>query len=354
MGSQTKNTLCFAEGSYAYLSPVHADLAVPKDLAAFEKDARAFLKQGPKIIACDLHPEYQSTKYALALPKGNYCLRHIQHHHAHIAACMAENGLKPQKVIGVAFDGTGLGDDGALWGGEFLISDYTGFLRKANLKPVPLLGGEMAIKEPWRTACFWLFQAYQEKFWDLKIDFLRGLDRKKWRVLKQLYESGFNCPLSSSMGRLFDAAASMIISRHKAVHEAELAVGLEKLAQTHPNCPAGYKFKFVQDQDWYIIDPLPMFKEMVEDLASRGSLAGIAYKLHSGIAEMISGVCQKISRETGIKQAVLSGGVFQNKLLVSLSSGLLFRQGFKVLIGKELLSTDMNISLGQAAIAGAV
>ena len=175
-GGQTKNTLCLARGRYAYLSPVHPDPSRLEDFLAFEKDVKFFLKKKPKVLAVDLHPDYQSSLYAKDLLRTtNYELRTIQHHHAHIASCMIENGLPNQKVIGVSFDGTGLGAQSQIWGGEFLICDYRDFERKGHIKEIPLLGGERAIEEPWRLAAAWLYQIYGEKFLNLEIDFVKGL-----------------------------------------------------------------------------------------------------------------------------------------------------------------------------------
>ena len=234
MGSQTKNTLCFAKENFAYLGPVHQDLTNPGDFQSFQENVKYFLKKTPKIIAYDLHPEYQSTKYALNLYAIRYTLYAIQHHHAHVASCMAENGLKNQKVIGVAFDGTGLGTDNTLWGAEFLICDYKNFKRKAHLRQIPLLGGERAISEPWRLAAMWLYLAYKEKFLNLKIEFLKGINKNKWKILKDMYLKGINSPLASSMGRLFDAAASIVLEKYEARFEAEPAIELEKLAIRYP------------------------------------------------------------------------------------------------------------------------
>ena len=228
LGSQAKNTVCFAKGNLAFVSPVHPDLNNPADFLYFKKTVKYFLKKKPKIIACDLHPEYQSVKYAHELSSINRRLSVIQHHHAHIASCMVENGLKNQKVIGVAFDGTGLGPDNALWGAEFLVCDYKSFQRKGHLKEIPLLGQERAIQEPWRVAAAWLYSVYGDRFLNSGINFVKGIDRNKWEVLKKMYLSGFNSPLASSMGRLFDAVASLVLEKQKAGFEAELAVALEK------------------------------------------------------------------------------------------------------------------------------
>jgi hydrogenase maturation protein HypF len=343
LGSQTKNTVCFMQGEFAYLSPLHQDLSSPKDFFSFERDAKYFLKKKPKIIACDLHPEYQSTKYGqnlrLTLPDGRqatYDLRLIQHHHAHIAACMAENGIKNQKVIGVAFDGTGLGIDNKLWGAEFLICDYKNFQRAAHLKAIPLLGGERAILEPWRLAAAWTGQAK---------------DKKIWQVLKKMHAANLNSPLASSMGRLFDAVASLVLEKEKANFEAALAIELEKLALSFKLPTLSYKFRINKNNNTYVLDPLPMFRQIIADLKTKKPKAGIAYRFHLTVANMIKKTCILLRKNNKINRIVLSGGVFQNKILLSLSLGLLAKDKFEVFTHKFLPSSDANLALGQAVIA---
>ncbi|MCX5702778.1 MAG: hypothetical protein NTW64_07445 [Candidatus Omnitrophica bacterium] len=371
LGSQAKNRVCFARGNFAYLSPTHTDLIDPADYADFKKTVKRLLKKNPKTIAYDLHPEYQSTKYALSLPTTCYLLP-TQHHHAHIASCMAENGLRNHKVIGVAFDGTGLGSDNRIWGAEFLICDYKDFKRRAHLKEIPLLGQERAILEPSRLALIWLYLIYKENFLNLDIDFVKGLDKTKWKFLKKMYLSGFNSPLASSMGRLFDAAASLILAKYNANFEAELAIKLEKLAASYklqasgslPVRPTGrlqtpnsklptssYEFKIIKSDDQYILDPLPMFKQIVSDLKAKELQEAIAYRFHLTVAEMIRKISSILRKESKINEVVLSGGVFQNKLLLSLALDLLYKQDFKVVTHRVLSCNDSCISLGQAAIA---
>ncbi|MFH0912819.1 MAG: hypothetical protein V1884_00840 [Candidatus Omnitrophota bacterium] len=351
LGPQTKNTICFASGYYAYLSPPHQDLSNPQDFSAFEKTAKFFLKKSPKIIAYDLHPEYQSTKYALGLYAKRYTLYAIQHHHAHIASCMLENGLGNQKIIGVAFDGTGLGSDNKLWGGEFFICDYINFRRVVHLKEIPLLGGEKAILEPLRIAVAWLYLAYKDRFLNLGLALIRKMDKQKWPVLKNMYLSGFNSPSVSSMGRLFDTVGSLVSGKDKINAEAELAIQLEKLATRYRLKATHYKFKIIKDKDGYIIDPLPMFKEIIRDLKAKKAKEKIAYCFHLTIAEMIRKACLILRRENKISSVVLSGGVFQNSLLLGLALDLLYKEGFQVFTHKDLSSSDSSISLGQIAVA---
>jgi hydrogenase maturation protein HypF len=334
------------------LSSAHNNLSDPKDFLAFTKAADFFLKKGPKVIAYDLHPEYQSSKFAAHLSPITYRLLPIQHHHAHIASCMAENGLAKQKVIGVAFDGTGLGGDNTLWGAEFLVCDYKNFTRVAHLKTIPLLGGEKAISEPWRLAAAWLNSTYKDKFLNLKIAFIRGWDKKKWRILKDMYKAGLNSPLTSSMGRLFDAAGALILEKQNAAYEAELAITLEKLALSSNPHFLGYGFKIIKTPGQYIIDPALMFKQIVADLKRNSHKKEIAYKFHLTVAEMIRKTCLAIKKETGIKGIVLSGGVFQNNLLLELIRGLLYKEGYKVFIHKAISCNDSGVALGQVIIAG--
>jgi len=353
LGAQTKNTLCFAKDDLAYFSPLHSDLSNPDDFSIFEKDAGRFLKKKPKIIAYDLHPEYQSTKYAMSLRTKNYELRTIQHHHSHIASCMAENGLKNQKVIGVAFDGTGLGLDNQLWGAEFFILDYKNFKRRAHLREIPLLGQERAIQEPGRLAALWLYLIYKERFLNLKINFIKGLDKKKWLVLKEMYLKGFNSPLASSMGRLFDAVASLVLAKYKANFEAELAIELERIASGHKDTRTqGHKFKINKEGEEYILDPTPMFCEIVEDLMAKVPKEKIAYCFHLTCAQMIKETCLILRQEDKINKVVLSGGVFQNNLLLRTSLDLLYEERFEVFMHKKLSCNDTGLSLGQAVIAG--
>ena len=345
LGAQGKNTTCFAKGQSAYISRLHPDLNSPKDFLQFSQTVKYFLKKQPQAVVCDLHPEYQSSKYMS-------CSQYIQHHHAHIASGMAENGLKNRKVIGIAFDGTGLGTDDKLWGAEFLICDYKNFIRVAHLKEIPLLGGERAILEPWRVAAAWMYLIYKEKFLSLKISFIKNLDKNKWRILKKMYKAGFNSPLTSSMGRLFDAVAVLVLEKNNADYEAELALGLERLAIGYKLPATSYNFKLLKEGDSYILDPAPMFKQVVSDLKNNEPKGKIAYKFHLTVAEMARKTCAALKNKSKINEVVLSGGVFQNKLLLRLSSDLLYKEGFQVFTHQSLPCNDSTISLGQAVIAG--
>lgn len=352
-GSQTKNTVCFAAGNRAFLSPVHGDLNDPGDFSRFTQAVRYFLKKRPALFACDLHPEYQSTKYAGELNAPRYKQKMVQHHHAHIASCMAENGLRGEEVIGVAFDGTGMGTDNTLWGAEFFCPcDYKSFKRRAHLREISLLGGQQAIREPWRLAALWLYLAYGERMAGLKIKFSEHMDKHKWRVLKTMYLSGFNAPLASSMGRLFDAVAALVLGKNQARFEAELAIELEELACGYKPQAVSYNFGITRGNNGYILDPLPMFKELVADLRREEPKAAIAYKFHLAVAKAVHRTCLILKRSSKINKVVLSGGVFQNRILSALTLGLLRQEGFRVFTQRGLSCNDSAVSLGQAIIAG--
>jgi len=352
LGVQSKSRICFAYGSYAYLGAVHTDLGNPRDLSNFNRSVRYFIKKNPVIIAYDLHPEYTSTKHALTLA-DQYRLAPVQHHHAHIASCMLENGVRNQEVIGVAFDGTGLGDNNTFWGGEFLICDYRSYRRMAHLKEIPLLGGEQAIREPWRLAAAWLYLIYKDKFFALDVGLVKRIKKANWRVLKNMYSSGFNSPLASSAGRLFDAAASLALARTKIGFEAELARELEALAARFKKQAPGYNFGIIRNKEGYIIDPCLLFKGIISDLKKGEAKTKIAYRFHLSVAEMIKEACLVLRQQAGVNKVVLSGGVFQNNLLRGLVLGLLYKERFRVFGHRRLLFNDSNISLGQVAVANA-
>jgi len=354
LGSHTKNTLCFAKGNYAFISRVHLDLDNWQDFLYFQKDLRYFLKKQPQIFACDMHPGYRSSQIAEELSQG-YRLKKIQHHHAHIASCMVENNLKNQKVIGVAFDGTGLGEDNTLWGAEFFIASYKNFKRKAHLKYIPLVGSERAIKEPWRITLSWLYYLYKDKLLNLNIDFIQKINLKKYQVLKKMLEVKFNCPLSSSIGRLFDAVGALVLNKFIAQYEGQIPQALEKLAMNfRPKVPLDLKrhyFEIKKEKEVYTIDPQPLFKQIIKDIKDKKDKREIAFKFHCAVSFMVRDVCLRLRKESRINKVVLSGGVFQNNILRKIILDLLYRDRFEVFYHKDISFSDAGISLGQIAIA---
>ncbi len=358
LGSQTKNTVCLFTGNAARISPIHNNLLDPDDLQGFEQEVRCLLQQKPRVIACDMHRDYQSTQYAYPQLASQYPIVLVQHHHAHIASCMAENGIENKKVIGVAFDGTGFGADNTLWGAEFLICDYRSFERKGYLREVPLIGAEKAIHEPWRLAAVWLFLAFGNKFSSLDVAFVKKLNFKKWRIIQAMYEKGVNSPKASSMGRLFDAVASLMSGRYQVKSEGELALWFEKEAVrfdgrrgVRQRTLRSYPFGLGRREGKHQIDPAPLFRALIGDLRSGRDKGEVAFIFHLTVAEMVKQVCLRLRRETAIKSVALSGGVWQNNLLLRLALDLLYKEHFRVIFHKKLSCNDSGISLGQAVIA---
>jgi len=358
-GAHLKNTFALAKGDEVFVSHHIGDLENLETLQAFEKGIEHFKKLfdiEPVIIAHDLHPEYLSTKYAKKLSTLNSKLLTIpiQHHHAHIISCLADNEVDNHKVIGVAFDGTGYGEDGNIWGGEFLLADFAGFTRKAYLKYIPLPGGEQAIKEPWRIAATYLYEAYGGEFGELGIDFTWRLDKSKWAVLEKMIHQRLNCPLTSSMGRLFDAVSSLVGIRDRINYEGQAAVELEMQMVPSPQSPVrSYEFKVEEVEDILVIEPLPTIRGVVKDLQKKLPVSFISEKFHNTVAGMVVEVCKRIRKEVGLGEVALSGGVFQNMFLLNRAFDELRDEGFKVYIHSRVPTNDGGISLGQAVIANA-
>jgi hydrogenase maturation protein HypF len=355
VGADIKNSLCFAHRESAFLSQVTNDLEVLDNFKQFQKRMNSFSRRfgsRPEIIAYDKHPGYFSTKYVLNLPRTQKIkLIPIQHHHAHIASCMAENRLKNQKVIGVAFDGTGFGDDNTLWGAEFLVGDYRSFHRSAHLRNIPLLGGKQAILQPWRASAAWLYLAFGDNLLDLNLDFVKRINKKQWEILKKMWEQNLNAPLASSMGRLFDAVAGIVLNITRVKFEAEAAINLEKAASLYKSRSDSYNFEIKKSDETFVIDPTSTFQDIVTDLERKRSKEEVAARFHTTVAQMIKLVCLKLRKVSRIDTVILTGGVFQNKILFNLSSDLLKKEGFRVITHRLLPCTDVSLSLGQAAVA---
>jgi hydrogenase maturation protein HypF len=296
-------------------------------------------------MAYDLHPNYMSTRYAQERSQEeNIPAYGIQHHHAHIAACMAENdhpGDRP--VIGLAFDGTGFGTDETIWGGEVLLADYKGFQRISHLLPVRLPGGDSAVKEPWRVALSWLDKAGLS--WDKEYKSVQEGGEEKLGILKNQIQSGINAPYTSSMGRLFDAAAALAGVRQTVNYEAQAAIEFEAFAD--PNETGHYSFE-IHDKN---MDPRPLFTEIVKDVQGNTPISTISAKFHNSIADMAYQVCKEIRKQTGVEEVALSGGVWQNMVLLKKAYSLLVSGGFTVYLHKDVPTNDGGISLGQAVIA---
>jgi len=357
-GAELKNTFCLTKDEHAFLSQHIGDMENEETLEHFENTIALYKKLfriEPEIIAYDMHPEYLSTKYALqAGSEQGLSLIPVQHHHAHIVSCLVENEVEGP-VIGVAFDGTGYGTDGTIWGGEFLLfllADWHSFQRAGHLEYVPLPGGAAAIKKPYRMALSYLYTLLGEDF------SLEGLPISKrnpaeLEIIKQQLKRGINCPLTSSAGRLFDAVSALVGVREEIDYEAQAAIELEMLAPSEVDELElkAYPFSIAEYQEARVVKLVELFSTVVQDVKNQAPIPIISLKFHNTMAQIILRVCKMIAEETGITQVALSGGVFQNRLLLRLTMAALQREGFSVLTHRLVPCNDGGISLGQAVIA---
>jgi hydrogenase maturation protein HypF len=358
-GAELKNTFCLAKGNHAFISHHIGDLENAETLQSFTEGIEHFQRLfdiTPEVIAHDLHPEYLSTKYALDLAdRGIAALVGVQHHHAHIASCLADNG-EDGPVIGVAFDGTGFGTDGTIWGGEFLIADLAGFVRGAHLAPVPMPGGAAAIRQPWRMAAAYLHDAYPD---GASLDVVRR-NQRHWSQVLTMARRGVNSPVTSSAGRLFDAVAAILGVRDEINYEGQAAVELEQLAD--PAERGAYRAAITTDGapgegaagGPLLIAGRDLVRAVADDLAAGTSTNVIAARFHNGVAGLITHACVLLRERHGLSDVALSGGVFQNLLLLHAAVGKLEQHGFRVLVHSRVPCNDGGISLGQAVIAAAV
>ena len=348
-GAELKNTFCFARGRDAFLSHHIGDLENLDTFQSFQKGIDHFKRLfglRPEVIAHDLHPDYISTKYALALD-DELTKVGVQHHHAHIASCMVDNRIEGE-VIGVAMDGLGFGEDGRFWGGEFFIADFAHAERVAHLDYVPMPGGTRAIREPWRMAAIYLHRAFGDDFLDLKLPFVKRLDKRAWSALRKMAEGGVNSPETSSMGRLFDAVASLVGLRTMINYEGQAAVELEAIADR--SLTQGYEFELTSAG---VIKAERVILRAAEDLLADVSPQAVAARFHLGVAGLIVSIALRLRVERRLNRVVLSGGVFQNMYLLAEVCRSLESNGFDVFTHRRTPANDGGVSLGQAAVANA-
>jgi len=347
-GGELKNTFCLTRERYAFLSHHIGDMENFETLHAFEESVRHFeelFRVQPSVLAYDLHPDYMATRYALERAEHEGLpIVGVQHHHAHIAACMAEHGLPADRpVIGVAFDGTGYGEDGAIWGGEFLLADYADYRRAYHLAYVPMPGGDAAVREPWRLALAWLQQAGLE--WEDDLAPVRASTYKARQTITRMLNIELNSPLTSSMGRLFDAVSSLIGVRQRINYEAQAAIELE--ANVAADEDSGYVFA-LQDG---VVEPSPVIQDIVTDLRAGVPKERIAARFHLAVAQIVNDVCRLLCKQEGLSDVVLSGGVWQNQVMLKHALRLLRKNGLCVYLHRRVPTNDGGIALGQAAIA---
>jgi hydrogenase maturation protein HypF len=363
MGAELKSTFCILRGGEAVLSQHIGDL----EDAATHADYRSALELyqqlydfDPDVVAVDRHPDYLSTQWGRAIAVDERVpLGKVQHHHAHVAACLAEHGvpLSDPPVLGIVLDGLGLGDDGGLWGGEFLACDYRSYERLAYFAPVALPGGAKAMREPWRNAFAHLerFIGWDEvagRYPDLAV--VRHVSEQQAGVLRQMLNAGINAPLSSSAGRLFDAvAATLGVCTDKASYEGQAAIELEVLAERGLwEADAGYPVD-IDDGSPRVIGWGTLWRALLDDVAAGVSREVIAARFHIGLAAGIARLGIDIARRRGLERVVLSGGVMQNRLLLTEIARRLREVGLDVLMPRRVPANDGGIALGQAVIAAA-
>ncbi len=355
-GGELKNAFCIVRDRYAFLSHHIGDMENIETYEAFVDSIshyESIFRVKPEAIAYDLHPNYLATRYAIdragqdGLPSFG-----VQHHHAHIVSCMVENSLaSDHPVIGVAFDGTGYGEDGAIWGGEFFRVDYQGYKRICHLKYIPLPGGDSAIRKPARIALAYLWAS--KIGWDPEFYPVASLCVEERSILKSQLEMKINTPLTSSMGRFFDAVASITGVRQKVNYEAQAAIEFEALADPAEN--GSYNLSVEPDGNpingSYQINPVPLIEELLTDMHQGTPITTISARFHNSIASMVVKVCNTIRNDFGITEVVLSGGVWQNMTLLRCTHDRLGVDNFKVYIHHQVPTNDGGLSLGQAVIA---
>lgn len=349
-GGELKNTFCVAKGERAWVSHHIGDLQNYETLRSFADGVEHFQRLfavTPEVVAHDLHPEYLSTKYALE--REGVELVGVQHHHAHLAACLAEHGACGT-AIGAIFDGTGYGTDGTVWGGELLHGDLRGFTRVGSLYPVRLPGGERAIRQPWRMAGAWLLAAATG---DLEVPAtLRGrVDPVAWAQAVALARTGLASPVTSSVGRLFDAIAALCGLRAEVNYEGQAAIELE--AACDPLERGRYPVALTDAGALLVLDPREMLGAIASDVAAGVAVGAVASRFHHAIAHATVDACTMLASKHGTDTVVLSGGVFANRRLLQGSIAGLVAAGLRVLTPRRLPAGDGGISYGQAAVAAA-
>jgi len=365
MGGELKNTFCLLKQGSAVVSQHIGDLeeaAALKDYARNLSSYRDLFDHRPELIAVDMHPDYLSTRLGRdQAQREGLRLMEIQHHHAHIASCMAERGLPldTAPVLGVALDGLGYGEDGSLWGGELLLADYRGYRRLAHFHPVPMLGGNRAAREPWRSAYAHLagslgWEAVTTRYGHL--DIVRCVSGKPIEILDRMLAQGLNSPPASSCGRLFDAvAATLGVCTEATSFEGQAAIELESLAARAWSeiGGQGYHAETTDRGGMLVLCWGRLWAALLEDLSAGVPSGVVAARFHRGLARLVEQTALDLCDREGVDRVVLSGGVFQNRLLLEGVGGSLRSAGLKVLIPETLPANDGGLSLGQAVIAAA-
>ncbi len=342
-GAELKNTFCIGKGNQAILSQHIGDLKDFETYSFYEKNIEQLtmmFRVEPKLLVSDLHPDYLSTRYAL---ESGLPMMQVQHHFAHIASAMVENGLD-ERVIGVSFDGTGLGSDGNIWGSEFMVCDLKDFERKLHFEYIPLPGGDLAVKEPWRIAVSWLYKVFGNAFREFDLNFLKSIPATEINWGIKAIQKGLNCPFSCGAGRLFDAVSALLGLCLHSTFEAEAPMRLEN--QIAENETGSYSYRIST-----VVEFSEMFSEIINDLNRNLDVGIIAAKFHNTICDVIVDGVQLINKGTRLKKVVLSGGTFQNRYLLERTENKLESLGLEVFGNCSIPCNDGGVSLGQLAIA---
>jgi hydrogenase maturation protein HypF len=349
-GAEQKAAFCLAAGGRAWVSHHIGDIKNYETLRSLQDGVAHFerlFEVTPEVVVHDLHPDYLSTRYALGRedlqPLG------VQHHHAHHAATLAEHGERGP-AVGAIFDGTGYGTDGTVWGGELLVGGLDGVERAGHLRAVRMPGGERAIHQPWRMALAWLVELFGEDV--AAPPALAHIEPQTWRAVARMVASGTSAPLTTSMGRLFDAVAALCGVRTEVSYEGQAAIELEALAD--PTAHGAYALSLVaRDGAPAILDPAPAIEAILADLGAGVAAATVSARFHAAVANATAQACAVLARGAGVDTAVLSGGVFQNRLLLERTAAALERAGLRVLVPERLPPNDGQIAFGQVAVAAA-
>jgi hydrogenase maturation protein HypF len=356
-GGELKNTFCVAKEGHVFLSHHIGDLENYETLRSFREGVEHFCRLfdvQPEVVAYDLHPEYLSTKYARELEEAGLPAVGVQHHHAHVASCLADNGASGgERVIGVALDGTGYGTDGAVWGGEFFEGSLEeGFSRRGHLEYAPMPGGSAAIRQPWRMALAQLVALYgEEEAVKLPLELVPRVGERNAHLVARLVERKLNTPPTSSAGRLFDAVAAMVgvPGTQRTTYEGQAAVELELAADGRAD--RGYRFRLRPDGEGWVVETGGIIRGVVEDLLVGRAKGGVSSRFHRTMAEVVVAGCERIREAGGTTAVALSGGTFQNLVLLEQVVGLLEEKGFEVYRHRRVPANDGGLALGQAILA---
>jgi len=357
-GAEYKNTFCITKDRYAFMSQHVGDMDNLETLTHYEKMLdlyRKLFRLEPKIVACDKHPDYLASRYARELEAQDKDVRviSVQHHHAHIASCMAENSVTGP-VLGVALDGTGYGEDGTIWGSEFLLVDDDRFTRLGRFDDVPLPGGDAAVKRPYRIAFSYLYRLLGASSLTMDLPLLREMDPFEIRILRDQIDKRINTPMTCSAGRLFDAVSALLGIRKEIDYEGHAAIELEMAGTGCDFDGMLYPFHTEEEKGLHVVRLGPLLGGVTADLTRGLPAALISVRFHHTVAHIVAEVCAALSKEHGIRKVALSGGVFQNRMLLELARDRLVAEGLEVLTHKHVPCNDGCISLGQAVVANYV